>query len=90
MMRTALVLALSFSPALLLGCNKPSDDACKQAIVNIKKLKGTDNLTSDVGSIDGEIRRCRGGSTKEAVACAAAAKTIEELDQCAFNKPAAE
>jgi hypothetical protein len=75
---------------LLLGCNKPSEDACKQAIINIKHLKGTDNLTSDTSSIDGEIRRCRGGSSKEAVACAIAAKTLEELDRCSFNKPSGE
>ncbi len=87
MKRAAVGRCRSQSAACCIGCNKPSEDACKQAILNIKHLKGTDNLTSDTGSIDGEIRRCRGGSTKEAVACAGAAKTLEELDRCAFNKP---
>ena len=81
---------LLVSGLLLLGCNKPSEDACKQAILNIKHLKGTDNLTSDTGSIEGEMRRCRGGSTKDAVACATAAKSLAELDKCAFHKPADE
>ena len=70
---------------LLAGCNKPSDDACKKAIVNIKHLHNTDNL-SDKSDLDGEIRRCRGGSTREAVDCAGAAQTLDELNKCAFNK----
>jgi hypothetical protein len=75
-----------FAIALLAGCNKPSNEACKKAILNIKHLHGTDTL-SDQSDVDGEVRRCRGGSTQEAVACATAAQTIEELDKCEFNKP---
>ena len=36
--------------------------------------------------IEGEVRRCKGGSSKEAVECAIKATTIEELRACEFMK----
>jgi len=36
--------------------------------------------------IQGEVRRCRGGSSKAAVACAIKAQSIEELNKCDFER----
>jgi hypothetical protein len=75
-----------FAPLLLaavlaVGCNKPSKDDCRKAIENMRALMHTQNLETDV---EGEVRRCNGGSTKEAVACAIKATTVEELGTCKF------
>jgi len=69
--------------ALVAGtaCSKPSEDDCRKALSNMQSLLGTDHLTADV---QGEVRRCRGGSSKKAVECAIAAKTLDELKACDF------
>src|SRR5262249_4115850 len=48
---------------LLAACNKPSEESCKKAIENMRKLMDTASVTQD---IEPYVRRCRGGSTKEA------------------------
>ena len=70
---------------LLSACNKPSEDDCKRAILNMQHLLGTDKLNK-TGDIEGEVRRCKGGSTKESVACAGSAATLDDLKKCDFNK----
>ena len=65
------------------GCNKPTETSCRHALENMRVLLGTDNPTGNA-SLQGDIRRCRGGSTRKAVACASAAKTLEELRACDF------
>lgn len=76
----AVAVALS-----LAGCKKPSDDACRKAINNMRHLMGTDNIRDDKG-IEGEVRRCKGGSTKKAVECAINATTLDDLRHCDFFK----
>jgi hypothetical protein len=68
------------------GCDKPTPEECHAAITNVEKLYGT-QASDRIGDIEGEVRRCRGGSRKEAVTCAAAAKSVEELKACAFMSP---
>lgn len=79
MKRFLLVLAVIAGGA----CNKPTADECREAIVNMESL--LDEGAAKNFDIEGEIRRCRGGSTKDAVACAAKAKTKAELDACSFR-----
>jgi hypothetical protein len=79
MKRFLLVLAVLASGA----CNKPTADECREAIVNMESL--LDEGAAKNFDIEGEIRRCRGGSTKDAVTCAAKAKTKAELDACSFR-----
>jgi hypothetical protein len=79
MNRAAIVLIL------LLGCNKPSEESCRKAISNMRGLLGTESATTNSDS-EGDVRRCKGGSSKAAVECAAAATTIEELEKCEFMK----
>lgn len=67
------------------GCNKPSEDACRAAITNMRSLLGTDS-SSPLDNIDGDIRRCKGGSKRNAVECASRAKTVDELRACDFMK----
>ena len=65
------------------ACNKPEADDCRSAIANMQKLLGTDTSAKNVDS-EGEVRRCKGGSTREAVACAIKATTLDELRACKF------
>lgn len=69
------------------ACNKPSADECHAAVVNVHSIVDPGDASFDV---DGEVRRCRGGSSREAVACATSAKTRADLDACHFRgaKPA--
>jgi hypothetical protein len=68
------------------ACNKPTADECRQAIINMEKLLGTEQAARNADN-EGEVRRCRGGSSKEAVDCAIKAKTLDELKACAFMAP---
>ena len=72
-----------FALVLVVGCNKPSDEMCRKAIRNMRTLLGTDSATSQT-DLSGDVRRCKGGSTKKAVECAAKAATVEELRACDF------
>lgn len=69
---------------VLAACNKPSEDSCRKALQNMQKLLGTATASADASALDGEVRRCRGGSSKESVECAISAKTEEELKGCNF------
>jgi hypothetical protein len=65
------------------ACEKPSADDCRRAINNMLQLMHTDNTAKD-SDIESEVRRCKGGSSKEAVACAIKAQSQEELKACNF------
>ena len=67
------------------GCNKPSEDDCRKALSNMQTLMGTEYVSLN-NDIQGEVRRCRGGSSNKAVECAANAKTLDELKACDFMK----
>jgi hypothetical protein len=78
-------VAVSFAAAILLGmsgCNKPSEDNCRKALSNIRHLLGTENLSQADQTIEGEVRRCRGGSRRQSVDCAIRAQTLDELRAC--------
>ncbi|HEU4733191.1 MAG TPA: hypothetical protein VFT22_35105 [Kofleriaceae bacterium] len=70
----------------LAACNKPSADECRQAISNMERLLGTDAVARNSDN-EGEVRRCKGGSSKDAVTCAIKATTIDELKACDFMTP---
>ena len=80
MMRIAIALLF-----VLGACDKPTADDCEKALRNMQQLLGTDNLNTTAG-IQGEVRRCRGGSSKEAVACAIKAQSIDDLNKCDFER----
>ncbi len=67
------------------ACNKPEMDDCRKALDNMQHLLGTENISKN-GDNEGDVRRCRGGSTKEAVKCAIAAKSMTDLKACDFMK----
>jgi hypothetical protein len=75
----ALFAAALFAGA---GCNKPTEDDCRKALVNIRTLLGTEHLSQADQTIEGEVRRCRGGSKRASVACAIKATTVAELREC--------
>lgn len=72
-------LWLSLALAFVGACDKPSEDACRAAVENTRKVRGNDHAQVDV---EAQVRRCRSGSTKKMVDCVTAAKTVEELDKC--------
>jgi hypothetical protein len=76
-----------FCGLALAACDKPTPEACEKALHNMSVLLGTDNLDTPA-EFQGEVRRCRGGSTKAAVDCAIKATTLDELAKCDFEKTA--
>ena len=81
----AAALLFGLGLGLATGCNKPSEENCKKAIANMQFLLGTDHITEGQ-DMTGEVRRCKGGSSREAVDCAIAAKTLDQLRACDFMK----
>jgi hypothetical protein len=80
------MMRIAIAVLFVLGaCDKPTADDCEKALRNMQQLLGTDNLNTTAG-IQGEVRRCRGGSSKEAVACAIKAQSIEDLNKCDFER----
>jgi hypothetical protein len=69
----------AFLMVVLVACNKPSEEACTKAIENIQRILGSEGGATDVKA---QIRRCKGGSTKESVECASKAKNRQELLAC--------
>ena len=66
------------------ACNKPAAEDCRKAIMNMEALLGTTPVGATPGDIEGEVRRCKGGSTREAVDCAIKATSVEQLKACGF------
>ena len=80
MKRFAVVLGL----LMLAGaCDKPSEENCRKALSNVRALLGTGSPEADV---QGDVRRCRGGSNKKTVDCAMHATSIDQLKACGFFK----
>jgi hypothetical protein len=80
---TRLLLLAVLAVASLGACDKPTPEACRKALVNMQHLLGTEG-GNDTSEIEGEVRRCRGASSKEAVECASKATTLDELKACKF------
>jgi hypothetical protein len=75
-------LALIVLVLLLAGCkNKPSEESCKKAIDNMRRLLGTSTYTADTSA---DVRRCRSRSSHASVDCAGNAKTLDDLHKCEF------
>ena len=70
---------LAVLTVVLVACNKPSEEACTKAIENIQHILGSSGGDTDLKA---QVRRCKGGSTKESVECASKAKNREELLAC--------
>jgi hypothetical protein len=65
------------------ACNKPTTDDCRKAIANMQLQLGTEAVGKN-SDIEGDVRRCKGGSSREAVACAIKASSLAELKACDF------
>jgi hypothetical protein len=81
MTRIAILVGLGLS---LAACNKPAAEDCRKALTNIQRILHTENLMN-TAQFEGEVRRCKGGSSKEAVECAIKAQNKAELDKCGYN-----
>ena len=80
-LRMVMVTVWAAAVAGASACNKPSPESCRKAILNIQVLLGTDKSLGNF-DLEGEVRRCRGGSTRKNVQCATNAASIEELRKC--------
>lgn len=78
-------LGLMFALTLGTACSKPSEDDCRKALSNMQSLLGTEYISKN-SDMQGEVRRCKGGSTRKAVQCAIDAKTLDDLKACDFMK----
>jgi hypothetical protein len=67
------------------GCDKPSGEECRKAILNMQSLLGTDKLLA-TEDLQGAVRRCKGSSAKKSVQCAMDATSLDALKQCDFMK----
>jgi hypothetical protein len=83
MKRFLLVLVTVVGVVGAAACNKPSEEDCKQAITNMQKLLGTQTSAKEADN-NAEVRRCRGGSSRESVTCAVKATTLDDLKACGF------
>jgi hypothetical protein len=77
----ALLLLVSASLAAT-GCNKPSEEDCRRAVLNLQKVRGIDTSPQAPDPAPA-VRRCRSGASKETVQCLINAKTAAEADRCA-------
>ncbi len=84
MKRFLLVAVALLGPVGLGACNKPAAEDCRKAILNMENLLGTTHVGKADGDLEGEVRRCKGGSSKDAVACAIAATSVDQLKACGF------
>ena len=82
-MKRFLFVLAALAPLGAGACNKPTPEDCRKAITNMERLLGTEAAARSTDN-DGEVRRCRGGSTKESVTCAIKATTLDELKACAL------
>jgi len=73
---TVLVLALTAT-----ACNKPSEEDCRKAIANMRRLLETDK-TTEASDTESAVRSCRGNSNKKSVDCAIRAQSVDELKAC--------
>ena len=80
-----LLFAVCMITTGLAGCDKPSADDCQHALENMQQLVTGPTNAFDRTDISSEVRRCRTGSTRESVACAIAAKSLDDLKACKFE-----
>lgn len=83
-MKRFLVVVVVVVAGMVGGCDKPSTDDCRAAISNMERLLGTDTTNGRTAENESEVRRCKGGSTRDAVACAKNANTLAQLKACDF------
>jgi hypothetical protein len=81
---TLFAFALGFAAATA-ACNKPSEEDCRKALTNMRELIGSEGAIANA-DVEGDVRRCKGGSTRKAVKCAMEAKTLADLRACDFMK----
>jgi hypothetical protein len=79
------LVSILLAVVALAACDKPTPEDCRKALLNMQQLLGTQNLNTNE-SLEGEVRRCRGGSKRKAVECAIKATTLDELRACDFEK----
>jgi hypothetical protein len=83
-MRSILFATAAVWALLVSGCGsgaKPTEEQCRLVVENIRKINRTNE--SDVGARpEAMVRSCRARSSREAVECMIAAKTVQELEKC--------
>jgi len=66
---------------LRLAGNRPSEEDCRKAAMNLQKLRGLDT-NPQAPDPEVAVRRCRTSGDSKSVRCLIAAKTAAEADQC--------
>ena len=86
MKRFLLVVVAIISAGGASACNKPSAEDCRLAVAKVRQLYGTEAAARN-GDTEGDVRSCKGGSTKEVVACVLKATSPAEFEACGFMSP---
>ena len=86
MKRFLLVVVAMISAGGASACNKPSAEDCRLAVTKVRDFYDSDSATKNA-DIEAEVRGCKGGSTKEAVACVLKAQSRTEFEACNFGAP---
>lgn len=75
-----IAVALSSIPLMFASmCNRPSPEACEESLTNVRRIVQQDPNARVAPS---DVEKCTSDSTKEAVACNTAARTVEDLSDC--------
>jgi len=83
MKRFLLVVVAILSAGGAGACNKPSAEDCRLAVTKVRDLYDPEVATRNT-DIEAEVRACKGGSTKEDVACVLKAQAATEFEACNF------
>jgi threonine synthase len=77
----ALALFALLLPALLAGCDRPTEAECKKAISNVQRIYGID-VEKDAANANAAVRRCRSRTKHSEVQCLINAKTAADEEAC--------
>ncbi len=76
------LLACAWLSTASIGCDKPTAGECKKAILNIRKVLGTNEQSEFASQTGAWVRSCRGSAKRKAVTCAMESASVEALKGC--------
>lgn len=78
---------MMLAAVLLVGCDKPSEDECKKAYTNMRKLAGAPTGADEKRETASFVRQCRSQYSGKSVRCVAEATEQAAVNACLGIKP---
>ncbi len=75
------ILASGLAAMLATGCDRPTEEDCREAVLNIRQLTELQDRL-DESDVEAAVRSCRANATASSVACVRDATTVAELTAC--------